>query len=358
MEKDLNMHKCPSCGMSLTFNPKTQKLSCSSCGNDFDIEVVESIENAEGESTEFDWGDYKKNLTGEDLDNSKVYICNSCGAQIMVDATTSATVCPYCDSAVILNDRVTENLKPNGIIPFKFEKKDLAATVQKFYKKKPFLPKNFFSENKLENAQGIYVPFWLFDCSIQGEIDFKATRTTSYVRGDYRYTTVSHYYLEREGGMSYKMIPVDGSIKMDNDLMDSIEPFDFSEIVDFDDRYLSGYVSDRFDGDPDSEKGRAETRVVNTTIQTFADDANFLSPVLVSNKMKIVDSSVKYVLLPVYLFNSTYNGKTYRYAVNGQTGKCVGELPVSKLKKFLYFLASFLISSAVGTLILGLLSQA
>lgn len=357
MGKDMNMHKCPSCGMSLTFDPASQQLVCSSCGNQFDIGVVESMENAEGENTGFDWGDYKKNLTGQELDNSKVYICKSCGAQIVVDATTSATVCPYCDSAVIINDRVTENLKPNGIIPFKIEKKDLPKKIKEFYKGKPFLPNNFFSANKLENAHGVYVPFWLFDCSIEGEVDFKASRTTSYISGDYRVTTTSYYYLEREGGMSYKMIPVDGSEKMDNDLMDSIEPFNFDEIVDFDDRYLSGYVADRFDGDPDKEKGRAETRVINTTIQTFADDASYSSPTLVSNKMQITDSSVKYVLMPVYLFNSTYGGKTYRYAINGQTGKCVGELPISKLKRFLYFLASFAISGAIAGFIIALITR-
>ncbi|MCQ2771644.1 MAG: hypothetical protein MJ236_07635, partial [Clostridia bacterium] len=185
MSEDINIHKCPSCGMGLGFDASSGKLKCESCGNLFDIEAIDSIEKGEEANTEFDWGDYKKSLNVDDIKNSKTYICKSCGAEIISDENTAATICPYCDSPIIINDRVDDNLRPNGIIPFKITKAELPQKIKEFYKKKKLLPKDFFSANKLEAAQGVYVPFWLYDCHIDGQIGFKATKTITYRSGDY-----------------------------------------------------------------------------------------------------------------------------------------------------------------------------
>ena len=139
--------------------------------------------------------------------------------------------------------------------------------------------------------------------------------------------------------MSFSKIPVDASVKMDNDLMDAVEPYDYSELCDFNPAYLSGFFADRFDEDPEMSIPRAEKRMNESAEAVFRSSVTgFDSLTLKSKNLKLTDSTVKYVLLPVYLLNLQYMGKNYRFAINGQTGKVVGELPISKFKKIAYYL--------------------
>ena len=163
--------------------------------------------------------------------------------------------------------------------------------------------------------------------------------------------------MDVDGQMSFKRIPVDASVKMDDDLMDSLEPFDYSERVDFAAPYLSGFLADRFDESPDDSLPRASTRMTNSAEEVFIDsvEGSFDTVRRRSSNLNIVNSSVRYVMLPVYLLNIGYNGKNYRFAVNGQTGKVVGELPISKVKKWLYYLLAFAVSLGIYSAIAWIL---
>ena len=332
-------YKCPSCGGVLGWIPEKGKLVCESCGNEYEVEAIKAFQKAEEGSTSFNWGEYKKEMEqNAQMDEVDVYICESCGAQIEADKNTVATACPYCGNNVILNNRLEGGIKPNAMIPFRVQPKDLPAIIQEYCKGKKLLPGGFFDNNKIGQLQGVYVPFWLFDCHLDGEMMLNATRVRTYRQGQYDCTETSYYLLEREGEMSFEKIPVDASMRMDNDLMDSIEPFDFNDLVEFDKRYLSGFLAERFDTDPDSERKRADLRMNNTAAAAFRETAPMYATVTIrSNNVKIDRASVKYVLLPVYLLNCTYQGKDYRYAINGQTGKVVGELPISNGKRMAWF---------------------
>lgn len=332
-------YKCPSCGGTLSWNPDKGKLCCESCGNEYEVEAIQAFQKAEEGATSFNWGDYKKEMENNgQLEDVNVYVCESCGAAIEADKSTVATTCPYCGNNVVLDDRVEGGIKPNAIIPFKVLPKDLPAIILNYCRGKKLLPGSFFDNNKIGKLQGVYVPFWLYDCHMDGEMMLNATRVRTYRQGQYDCTETSYFLLQREGEMSFEKIPVDASLRMDNDLMDSVEPFDFSELVEFDKRYLSGFVADRFDTDPDSERKRADLRMNNTAADAFRQTAPMYTTVSVrSNNVTIDRASVKYVLLPVYLLNCTYEGKNYRYAINGQTGKVVGELPISKSRSFAWF---------------------
>ena len=333
-------YKCPSCASTLAFSPEKGKLVCGSCGNEYDLEAMQAFnQSGEKASNGFDWSSYKKEFdTSEHLDDTQVYVCKSCGATIETDSSTSATACPYCGNNVILDDKLDGGLKPNAIIPFKITPKTLPDAVRKFYSKKKLLPKGFFDDNKIGKIQGVYVPFWLYDCDLDGDMTFNATRVRTYREGQYDCTETSYYLLERKGDMGFSLVPCDASLKADNDLMDSIEPFNYSELIDFDKAYLSGYLAERFDTDPDNELDRATSRMKHSIENVFKKNTGLYSSVsLRSSDVKITKASVKYVLLPVYLLNCKYKGKDYRYAVNGQTGKVVGELPISTPRCFAWF---------------------
>ena len=347
-------NKCPLCGGVLAFDPARGKVVCQYCDSVFEPGFVGLDQNGEpvfpGESEtaappeeesvvpEFDWGDYKKHAGAMRLDGTAVYHCHSCGAVIETVATTAATRCPYCGNEVVIDDRVTGGLRPNGIIPFKVTKKELTELVRKFCRKRPLLPKGFFEACKQESVQGLYVPFWMFDCDIDGTMTLSGTKVRTWSDHKYNYTETSYYDLYRAGGMSFAAIPVDGSVKMPNDLMDSLEPYKMEEMREFDGSYLAGFLADRFDEDPDQSLPRANTRLMESAARTFTETGSGYSSVKVThNGMQITSAAVKYVLAPVYMLHYTYRGKEYTYAVNGQTGKVAGTLPISRAKSWAWF---------------------
>ena len=340
--EDVQSYKCPNCGSALVFSPELNKLHCNACGSDFDLDFEEKQAGEESRPV-FSWEQYKKSYDAEQekIAGAKVYVCKSCGAEITADAVTAATHCPYCDNEVILEDRIEGALRPNGIIPFKLSSKDMIERVKAEAKGKLLLPKDFFSEQKLSKVQGIYVPFWAFDSHIAGTAQLEGSNTHEYMDADFIYTETKYYRIQLDGEMSFENVPVDASVKMDNTLMDSVGPYDFSELEDFDERYLSGYLADRFDDDADASFPRAVSRMMYTMKSNFLGlSYGYGSVNYQGDNFKVRSANVKYVLLPVYLFNLEYKGKKYRFAVNGQSGKMIGELPVSKLKANLWFIGS------------------
>ncbi len=349
-------YKCPACGSPLPYDP-SGKLKCPACGNSYDVEAVKRLAAFAENKTEFKWEGAASESAlqnGERLENTVTYVCRSCGAAVETDATTAATHCPYCDNEIVLTDRIVGGLKPNGIIPFSIFKEGLYDAVKNHFKDKKLLPKNFADEHKLAKVQGVYVPFWLFDAGVDGTMALNANKVRYYSDSNYNYIETSYYLLEVDGAMRFQKVPVDGSTKADDDLMDSVEPYDYSKIVPFDPAYLSGFFADRYDVDPEQSRGRADARMMQSAVSEFTAAARggYTSATLRSNMMRVVDSSVQYVLLPVYIINLEYDGKNYRFAVNGQTGKLVGELPICKKKKRKYFwLTALPIAAAVAAIV-------
>ncbi|MBP5153660.1 MAG: hypothetical protein ILP12_01455 [Lachnospiraceae bacterium] len=322
-------YKCPGCGAPLVYDTDISLLRCHYCGNTYDLEAIAKAESNETEG--YDWGEYNENVAEETLEGTVSYVCRSCGAEIVTDAVTAATHCPYCDNVVVVESNLTGFIKPNCIIPFKIKPDQLKARIDEHCKNKPLLPKDFFSEHKLESVQGMYVPFWLFDCHSLGRMVFRATTVRSWSDSKYDYTETKIYNVDTSGKMDFNKIPVDGSIRMDNALMDSIEPFDYSELMEFQPGYLSGYLAHRFDENTDVCLPRADLRVRTSLANSLRDSVSGYSTVSpISSTIRLDDTAVHYALLPVYLIKSKYGGKEYTFAVNGQTGKLVGDLPVSK----------------------------
>ena len=351
---DVNEYKCPNCGAPLSYDPGTGQMSCAACGSTFSVSEVSLSARSIHETEGFDWSGYK-NETSQETMHTAVYTCQSCGATIEADASTAATKCPYCDNNIVMNERVQGGIRPNVVIPFKYKPKDLPGLVKKFYEGKTLLPNNFFKDSYLTDVQGLYVPFWLFDCGIEGGVNLQGERVFHHSEGDYDVTETYYFMLERDGSMRFAHIPVDASTKMSNDLMDSVEPFDFSELVDFEEGYLSGFLADRFDSDPDAELPRASARLMKSAEETLKGTCPGYTAVHITNNgMQITDASVKYALLPVYLLNCSYKGEKYQYAVNGQTGKVVGKLPVDSGKAFRWFMGAFAVGTAACYLLLNL----
>ena len=340
-------YKCPGCGAPLAFDASSGQVTCEHCGNTYSVADIVSAQKQECATEEFDWGNYKAGLSTEVLDNTVVYQCRSCGAILETDESTAATSCPYCDNNIVITDRVSAGLKPNAVVPFEIDKKELKEIVHGFYRGKKLLPRNFFNDSYIDRILGVYIPFWLYDCTVEGEVNFRGERVNRTETSRESIITTYEYLLQRNGEMSFSNVPVDASTKMDDDVMDSIEPYDFSKMVPFDGAYLAGFMADRFDSDPDQELPRVNRRVMNSALSGIESTVGEFSSIREhSNTLRLRNAKVKYVLLPAYIINCEYGGKKYQYAVNGQTGKIVGELPSSKALARGYFLKAFAIALA------------
>lgn len=334
-------HKCPNCGGAVEFDSTLQKLKCPYCDTEFDIENVRNhdAQLANELPDQMSWSGSQGNEWREgETKGMRVYICNSCAGEIIGDANTGASSCPYCGNHAIMMTNFTGALRPDYVIPFKLDKTAAKANLLKFYQGKTLLPKIFKDANHIDEIKGIYVPFWLFNADVYADMKFKGTKTKSWYSNGEDWTSTEYFALMRTGTVSFDCVPVDGSKKMADDLMESLEPYNFNEAVDFNTAYLSGFFADKYDVTADESIDRANDRIKKSTEDAFrATTKDFGGVVVESSHVQFDNGTYHYALYPVWLLNTNYNGKRYTFAMNGQSGKFVGDdLPVDRGKYFAY----------------------
>ena len=311
----LQEYKCPCCGGAIEFDSSLQKMKCPYCDNEFEMETLASYDDAL-KSEAADDMQWKTEAGGEwsegETEGLRVYVCKSCGGEIVGDETVGATACPYCDNPVVMMGQFAGDLKPDYVIPFKLDKKAAIAALKKHYGGKKLLPKVFSSQNHIEEVKGIYVPFWLFDADAEANIRYKATKTRHWSDSSYNYTETSYYSVLRGGTLGFERVPVDGSSKMDDTLMESIEPYNFSDAVDFQTAYLSGYLADKYDVTAEASIERANERVKKSTEDAFRSTVQGYDSVTAENLgIQLQNGTAKYALFPVWLLNTKWNGTQY-----------------------------------------------
>ena len=330
----LQEYKCPCCGGAIEFDSAVQKMKCPYCDTEFEMETLAAYDDDLQKAGEdnMTWETAAGNEWQEgETDGLRVYQCQSCGGEIVGDETLGATACPYCDNPVVMKGQFTGALKPDYVIPFKLDKKAAVAALKKHYEGKRLLPKVFKDQNHIEEVKGVYVPFWLFDADADAHIRYKASRVRCWSDSSYNYTETSYFAVNRAGQIGFERVPVDGSSKMEDALMESIEPFDFSQAVDFQTAYLAGYLADKYDVDAEQSIERANERIRKSTEEAFADTVQGYSSVIPeATNVKLANGVAKYALYPVWLLTTKWNGQNFTFAMNGQTGKFVGDLPVDK----------------------------
>ena len=312
---ELFEYKCPNCGGPLRFDSTVQQLKCPYCDSTIDVAALagydEELKRSGADDMRWEKAAGSQWEEGE-TDNMRVYVCDSCGGEIIADVNTAASKCPYCDKPVVM-------------------KGNLSGVLKRHLQGKKFLPKVFEDRNHIDEIKAVYVPFWLFDCDVDADVKYKATRTRAWADPQNSYTETSYYAVLRTGTLAFDNVPVDGSSIMDDELMQSIEPFDFREAEIFSTAYLPGYLADKYDIGAEASIGVANQRIKQTTEQAFMGTVgNYSSVIPEATTIRLANGRAKYALYPVWILNTTYDGQRYIFACNGQTGKTVGDLPVSK----------------------------
>ena len=399
MPSQITNYQCPKCTGPLQFSSQTGKLECEYCGSSFDVSEIESFYAAhdeqavqsfeaaqnkpseagdvppkylndippeqaaatlsdakkeeytnshwDGSTISSDWGELGANV--------RTFNCPSCGAELVCDMTTAASSCPYCGNPTIVPGQFHGALKPDFIIPFKYDKDAAISALKRHYRGKLFLPKAFTDANQISKLQGIYVPFWLFNADANAEFYFEGSKSSTHREGNYRVTVTDHFDVRRFGTVQFQRVPTDASKKMPDGLMDSLEPFDYSELKPFSTAYLPGYLADISDVTTEEGAVRADRRCANTTEDVIRSDVHGYSEVVTrSRNVYINRGKVEYALLPVWILKTKWMNKDYLFAMNGQTGKLVGDLPVAK-SRFWAWCGGLTAALAVVFYILGVL---
>lgn len=342
-------HKCPNCDAVLKFDPITGKWKCEYCASIFSLEEVDTFhknrKDTEKESSKKDFSSYK---------------CPDCGAEIVMDDETTATFCVYCGNTAIIKNKMQGEFAPSKVIPFKTTKEQAIQKFTEYNKGKLFIPNEFTNKNNIEKISGIYIPFFIYDCEADADINVSASKVSTWSDSRYDYTKKDTYNVETAGTMHFENIPVDGSTRFPNDIMNSIEPFLYNDLTDFNPSYLSGFLSERYDTSIDElfeiAKARA-TSTANTSLLNTITGYTFKT-IKNSNTKITKNNTSEYVLLPVWMLNVKYKEKFYTLAMNGQTGKFVGNVPIDKRKVAKYWFGitgGFSFASIAIAVLLGII---
>ena len=324
MEKTV-AYSCPNCGANLVYDLNEQMHSCHYCGGKFTNEQVEAA-NSELEN---------QHLHNEQLrfeNETALYNCPNCGAQVVGGNENSAsTVCHYCHSALVLAGRVSGAYRPDYIIPFNTTRDDALEAFKHHCSKKFYLPKDFKSDATLDYIRPLYVPFWLADAKM--DINFNATcRNSRMVSSNRR--KVDIYECHRRANVDFTKVPVDGSARIENNLMHAIEPFNYAKLEDFSMSYLQGVDAEKYDIHKEELTPDLQRDLTNASEEFIKEN--------IKKAYDSIDSSQTfggfgklvwhYTLLPVWFMNYKYKDKDFMFVMNGQTGKFAGTLPVNKIK--------------------------
>lgn len=363
MDAEARQFHCPNCNADLKFSPELQKFVCEFCKGEFtEAEALEYMrmqdEFASKYDQNYDQMPPEQDVTSEEQkerdqfsEETRLYSCPSCGAEIVSDQNTAASFCYYCHNPVILKGRVDGRYRPSRVLPFSFGREEAEKKFRAWAKTKMFAPKDLISNAQLEKLTGLYVPFWVANSSTSAHMEAIGENSRTWMSGNYRYTEVKRYRVVRDAVINYEGVPADGSQKIEDALMEAIEPYDYKEARPFSMAYLSGFLADKYDVDKEKVFPRIRSRMFGNNEQFLENSAKYGALKSKRHFSNIDSLSLDYMMLPVWFMTFEYKGKLWEYAVNGQTGKIAGELPISNKKLALACIiasAAIMLLSAIG----------
>lgn len=344
-------YQCPNCAAALEFDESAGNFRCFYCDSVFSEEQIKNIFTAnesmslsqdEPELTE------EQAVDEEFSGQSALYSCPNCGAGVICDSLTSSTRCHFCHTPVILSGRLSGEYKPDMIIPFATTKEHAESSFREYIKGKFLLPRGFSSEAQIQNITALYVPYWLKSGVACANIEGEGKIIKSWRKGDTTYTFTKIFRVERGGEMVFVRVPCDGSKRIDDSLMESIEPFNYSGLKPFSMSYLSGKAAEKYDVTKEEAAKRIDERAKQAAEEVLKKTAaEYTSFSVHRSSLAFKQPTYVYALLPVWFLNYRYRGKDYAFVMNGQTGITFGQLPVSGIKRFLFGAAIFAVIEAI-----------
>ena len=354
---DMKNYKCLNCGNSVQFDPPSGMWKCEFCSSTFSESEIESaVINTQAQKKQV-YEEFNPEISATDAPATDLqeYHCNNCGAEIVTTDSEAATFCIYCKSPIVLAGKFKGELNPHRVIPFKITEKEAKDLYRTWIKKRFFAPKSFKNESRIKEIRGIYAPFWLFSSDVQGHIQGEGRKIRTWSDSDYNYTETSFYDFERSARVRYDEVPVDSSTKMDDELMNAVEPFDYSEFKSFNPAYLSGFLAEILDVSKEQSEALARERMQDFMRDRLTGELlEYDNHSIEYSDYNLENSFCENVMMPVYYLANPYKGEMRAFMINGQTGKIYGNTPYDFVAITISGIITFLIVWVLASLIGGL----
>ena len=324
----MQKYTCKKCEAELFWDSESQQLKCEYCGQLYDPEEFNDTNEQAGCVV-------KNENTTDDSQGFALlkYICDGCGAEVITAAGTLATTCVHCGRALSMNKKLEGIFKPDYVIPFAIAKPK-AIELYKQYIKGFCIPKEFSEEAQVEKIKGLYVPFWLHSFRDDSTAEFQCEKEIVSRRNDDKVVTHQKYQVNMAATTLFDKLPTDALTKMDDKIMDALEPFNYQRIEEFHPGYMAGYYAEEYNEDVVETFPRARKRAVEAIKVLMKDSINKKYDTIYMTKFNdaIITHSADYAMLPIWLLTVTYQNKQYIFAVNGVTGKVAGRVPLDVKK--------------------------
>jgi ribosomal protein L37AE/L43A len=328
-------YQCPSCGSYLRFRPELQKWKCDSCDSEYDVQTL--LRMAAEHEHDHDHEDAAAVPSDPGTGETQViYHCPSCGSAVITDETTVATHCYYCHNPIVLEGKLTADMRPERALPFTISKEMAVKRFMQWVAKKKFVPRGFFAKEQVKNIQGVYYPHFVTDCEVDGSYEGEGMNTSVAQTAQYTITTTQHFAFKRRADITFKRIMRPALKAADRKLSDGIHPFPLEKMKAFSGAYLAGFLAERRDIDK-----------MEATADIDEELQGYVKPLLSSSvhysmhhgtaQTVMKDKRSQYVLLPTWVISYHREGdkEPYYFAMNGCTGTVCGKLPIAKAKLWL-----------------------
>ncbi len=340
--------KCQNCGGNMVFDPSTQMLFCAHCGTKCSF-------NQDLKAEEIALSSYLSMQTTWSEKDAAVFRCDNCGAKIVVSATETATICPFCSTPHVKVIDELVGVKPNTVLPFAFTEQKALEFSKAWAKKRFFAPRSFKKTLKAENLKGVYTPCFTFDSQTtsyyEGRLGETRTRTVGSGKNRRVETYTVWFHVRGTYDCFFDDVLITAGNKFSQRELDGVSPYNTNEGKAYEEEFLLGYMAYHYDKELTdcwtSAKSKIDSKIKRGILSKYCyDKVDYLN---VSTTHSNV--TFKYVMLPVYVGNFNYKQKLFNFYVNGCTGKVFGKTPKSPLKIALMVLLGLVIIAGVALIV-------
>ena len=358
----MQKYNCKNCGAELYWDSNASCLKCEYCDaeyqpSDFDVGSTDTEGDIQAKQVEPEKADeYAKATDDSDSIELVVYKCNHCSAEIVTAKSTIATTCAYCGRAISITEKLVDDFKPDAVIPFLFDETKAKEAYKKYIHSSCLTPKDFGKDSVIKKMKGVYVPFWLHSFKNRTDAVVYGENVVSHRRGNDKVIEHHMYHITVDASGTFTNIPTDALKNLDNGLMDALEPFDYSKLEAFNPAFMAGFYAEEYNEDENVTISRATGRAKKTMLSQIEHAAGVYGiKHIKSSNESITERESRYTMLPVWLLHVEYKNKEYMFAINGETGKIVGKLPISAGKLLSVIAGTFVGSYLTVTLVKFLL---
>jgi LSD1 subclass zinc finger protein len=346
--------KCANCGAILVYAPGIEALQCSYCGTENRIDAI-----VPARTDEIDYAKFLSatNLTAEQCRLVHTVACKACGATTTLAPNTAAASCPFCDTALIVQQaQTTTIIKPRYLLPFKIDIAKAGASFRFWAKKRWFAPGDLkrWSETA-DRLNGVYIPYWTYDAATSS--DYHGERGANHTES---YTAVENGKSVRRTRSTIRWVPVSGHVRSDFDdvlilatrslpekYANKLDPWDLANLAEYNEHYLSGFRAETYQVDLPTGFEKAKNIMEISIREAIRRDIGGDHQRIRSLKTSYGNVTFKHILLPIWISAYRYHTKVYRFMVNGRTGEVQGERPWSWAKITLAILGGMALAAAI-----------